>query len=244
MRKFLVFLTSILFLFSATPAFAAIAFDATAQKVYTTGGTITQAMTIGSGSNRILFVMANDEDTNSDNITGVTYAGVSMARIQSRNGGTKNTFHTLYMLVNPTSGTNNIVVSNSNAGDGVTIIATSYTGASQTGQPDASTNNSGTAVSTITTSLITIADNSWMVSFVDDFIGCPAASTGVTARSTCPGSSLPGLGGDSNGPISPAASYSMTWTMTLEFPTVLQASFSPAAAATPANFGFFLLQWW
>ena len=186
----------------------AIAFDSATRATTGTGTSLTFSHTV-SGSNRILVVGVADNDaTTGDTITGVTYNGVAMSRISggygtNTDGGTV----FLYYLVAPATGTHNVVVSCSSS-HSLSALAASYTGAAQTGQPDANTAQSTSASTSINISLTSVADKCWAVIYTKggDYI---SASTGTTSRAdTAEARKL----GDLNGPITPAGSTSLHWT--------------------------------
>jgi hypothetical protein len=115
-----------------------------------------------AGSNRILFVACASQSNGSDSVTGVTYNSVSMTLVNKIQVPSSR-FIYLFVLVNPSSGSNSVQIS-LNTGSGTTLsAASSYTGAKQTGQPDNSTTNTVTSSSSITTSLTTVASNCWTV---------------------------------------------------------------------------------
>ncbi len=124
-----------------------------------------------SGTNRMLFV-AIKGNTGTDNITGVTFNGVSMTLNGKVNTPGDRWFY-LYSLANPASGTHNIVVSANTTTDIATSIA-SYAGVAQT-TPEATATNTATATTTITTNISTISDNDWLITGTDS----PSASTTV-----------------------------------------------------------------
>lgn len=158
-----------------------------------------------SGDNRILLVGVLKQSNNT--VSGVTYNGVSMTQIgtfTTTAGGGENNY--LFLLVNPASGANNIVVT-FNSSTGVSAVcASSYNGAKQTGQPDA--NNTGYSASTtsLTTSVTTTSDNCWLAGYAraGDTM---TAGTATTLRTASNISMM-----DSNGAKSPAGSYSLITT--------------------------------
>jgi hypothetical protein len=114
------------------------------------------SLTVGhtvSGSDRLLVVgiIAGSSDI----VTGVTYAGVAMTRVNVRNNGNSTAY--LYYLLSPTVGTNNYVISTSAS---TTILAegVSFTGVGPV-QPDASTTNTASATNSCANTLTTVADN-------------------------------------------------------------------------------------
>lgn len=183
----------------------AIAYDATAGA--NTGApatSYTYAHTC-TGSDRILFVGAMIA-IGTDTITGVTYNGTATTLIASQKMSTASGYYAkLYYLVAPSTGANNVVISSSSSGF-IFGKSASYTGASQTGQPDGSTTGT-TAGTSYTTTLSSTADNCWAVLY-DAGDRQPVASTGSTQRSA---GSNDGIF-DSNSAKTPAGSISMTLT--------------------------------
>lgn len=190
-----------------------------------------------SGSNLILWVGSElyqaGPDTTGDKVTGITYNSVSLTQVQKSlmAGGTYNRYAYLYMLVAPSTGSNNVVISCSDSTNRILGYSTSYSGAAQTGQPDASTTNTvgGTGQSSLATSLTTVKDKCWMVSTA---LAASATINSLTNGTIRDQAQFQGVIGDSNGVITPAGSYTMTWGTPSgsEF-NVLQASFAPAPGA-------------
>ena len=157
-----------------------------------------------SGSDRILIVGTKGSTTYA---SGVTYNGVAMTRITDVTSGVGEYNLSLWYLIAPASGTNSISATVSSGTVGWTAV--SYTDISQTGNPDAT--NSGTAASgtSHTVSVTTLTDNSWVVGYFSSAAATLAASTGITfVVAQANNVAL----GDSNGPKTPAGSYSMTVT--------------------------------
>lgn len=199
----------------------AIAVDATSS-----GSASATSVTVAhtcSGSDRILFVGLWVQ-INSDVVTGVTYNGVAMTQVgKVVNAGTEALY--LYMLVAPASGTNNIVASKTGS-ELIQLGAASYTGAKQTGQPDASTTNTGSGTS-LTTSVTTVADNSWLI-LSAKHTGAASAGTNTTLRIDQSGNGQASIY-DSNAAQTPAGSKSLqTTTGASQTYAHVMASFSPA----------------
>lgn len=186
----------------------AIAFDATTGAHALTATSLTIAHTT-AGSNRALIVgvACYNGGAAADIVTGVTYNGVAMTQLAKFGPADVNIEMYIYGLLNPTSGTNNIVISAS-ASCNLYAENVSYTGVQRSGLPDASKTQGATA-SPDTTTLTTIADNSWTVLFARASGASLAASTGSTLRHITDGDN--GIF-DSNGAITPAGSHSMTFT--------------------------------
>lgn len=105
---------------------AATSFNGGASQV----SSVTFAHTVGSGANRILVVGVALRNGTGQSVTGVTYNGVAMTSAGvAINGTTVRT--SLWTLVNPASGTHDVVVSMSAAAV-VAGGAHSYTGVDQT----------------------------------------------------------------------------------------------------------------
>lgn len=203
---------------------ALISYDSSSHGNVVTGTSLTYSHTT-SGSARILFVGVSTESA-SDLVTGITYNGVSMTRIQFQSGNGEGTY--LYYLINPSLGANNVVISTSSS-TGIRSASVSYTGALQSGQPDASTKQTTASTNPFATSLTTVADKSWMVSYAQSNGFVVSASTGTTFRDQST-DQFNGIG-DSGGAITPPASYSMSWSGGGVW-NIVQASFSPSVSAS------------
>lgn len=157
----------------------AIAFDAVSTYSTTNGFTHTFSFTT-AGSNRMLFVIVLTL-TNTDTITGVTYAGTSMTRVAAVTNGVNTSYLFLYALPNPASGANNVVVTSSDSRD-IYAEGLSYTGVKNE-QPEASNTANNSNSSTISASVTTLTDNAWVMGTHrnSNSIGAPGSNT--TARS-------------------------------------------------------------
>lgn len=218
----------------------AIAFDNVVDLGLTLSGTSLSGNITVSGSNRILRVGCFGDLVSGDatgvKITGVTADAAAMnliAKIAENNGATPGADRWVYLFELPgiASGSVAVVISASSA-IAIGGAAASYNGAAQAGQPDAFTTNFGNNT-TITTSLSSIADNCWFSLVAKQSAATPTAGTGATTRVT----STSGIVlMDSNGPKTPAGSYSMTAdaSLTGDF-AIIMASFSPSVAAPTAK---------
>lgn len=208
----------------------AIAYDNSTNRAQVNSSSLTYSHTVGVGDDRILFVSVLSYLT--DNITGVTYGGTSMTQVGKVRSGSSGRWIYLYMLVAPATGANNVVISAS----GTTYIssqASSYTGASQTSQPNVSTTNSNASTNSLTTSVTTTEDNCWLVMAGVGYGDELKAGTGTTERQgDVSGSSI----FDSNGAKSPAGSYSLVAesnnNSNIQIGVVL-AGFYPSGAPSP-----------
>lgn len=192
----------------------AIAFDNAAALGQTTSAvnqTLTASYTI-TGSNTCLVVWASQTSSAGDWISGVTWGGVALTRVnrQAFFAG-EGTDMSMYVLFGASAGTANIIISSSSGGNSIVIVgmAASYTGVG-TGPADASTTHTGTSVGTsYATTLTTVADNCWTVAgFACNEVSGNSGGTGTTLRF---GNSSTGFGVlDSNAVVHPAGSNTLT----------------------------------
>lgn len=202
---------------------AAIAFDAATNPALASATSLTFAHT-NTGSDRILFVGAFIRNQIP---SSVVYNAAAMTEIGSREGpqGGANDYISLYYLVGGATGSNNVVITIPSS---AVIIggAVSYTGASQTGQPDNSANNDTTVETTTTTTLTTVADNSWLMGMCRaGTSGSTSAGSGTTQRANTAGYFQMY---DKNGAVTPAGSASIICTQSSQTTMAKIASFSPA----------------
>lgn len=204
----------------------ALSFDASTDGGNTSATSLTFAHTCTSADILWVFTVLG-----SNNLTSVTYNGTAMTQAVTKTGGAGNCF--LHFLYSPTTGTNNVVIT---AGASMTIygMASSYTGANQSGQPDAtgSANVAGVGSGTWTGLDITsIADNCWAImgSF-KTFTEIPGATFGCTTRRQAASICLV----DTNSAKTPAGSISMRVAHTggSQNYTHVGATFSPSVPSS------------
>ena len=213
----------------------AIAFDQTTTDQQPAGSSLSFSAST-AGSNRILFVAVfTSYGTSGDKISGVTYNGVSMTRYSTATSidfVSGQSFYTYY-LVAPATSSNTVTITATGSGE-IYGTAVSYTGVDQTTPINTGTTSTSGGTITVTTSV----DNCWLLSFGRNIsTGALTASTGTTQRSA--GSGLYNIG-DSNGPITPAGSGSMSWTPDNASTKLVMTAFAPSAT-TPVNSNFFAL---
>lgn len=206
----------------------AIAFDS-ATSSNTTGTSLSYSKTC-TGSNLILFVsVADNSGTAEDFVTGVTYAGVSMTLACKQVTGVGVDPIYLFYLLNPAVGANNVIVS---ASTSIPIYssASSYAGASQTGQPDAVAVKQQSGVTSTVQTISVVASGCWIISACSESNnGNPTIGTGLNATRTV---TLEARIGDTDGVVS-SGTNSVTWNGGggSNFGVVI-ASFSPSGATT------------
>lgn len=210
----------------------AIAYDSGTNSTMASGTTVTFSHTC-SGTDRILFVGAWSRGTD---VSGVTYNGVSMTACGTGiNIGPDGDRFRMYYLVAPATGTNSVVVTGNSGAALVAGTSVSYTGASQTGQPDGYFTTTGSG-SSYTGTITTTADNSWAVMMVRTVTtGTSTAGSGTTRRTNTDGHFQLF---DGNGAKTPAGSYSLNATSSSQSYGVVMTSFSPSITST-VNSNFF-----
>jgi len=187
---------------------------------------LTYSFTVGSGSNRLLVVNLIG-DTSADDISSVTYGGTPMTRI-GKVQAPSNNWQYQYYLLNPASGSNNVVIT---AGSSHFLIsqAASWFNVKQSAQPDAFTTNTAPVASTSTsTSLTTVAAGSLVVQGLWSY-GHLAGGTGATPIVIDTAIGGAGIFASSGSPVSPAGNVSMTTISDGTQSTgVIMTSFAPA----------------
>jgi len=192
----------------------ALAFDSGIYAQTSASSPLTFAFNNAAGN--VVYVMGTDTNTpGASLVTGVTYGGVAMTKIGEldANASLNDRAITVWRLVGPATGSNNVVVTAS-AGNNFRFHALSYSGADQTTPENGTDTSTGTSVSTISTDITTTIDNCWMVQFSKDQNGgrTYTSTTGDTIRLNAD------AGGhyvvDTGAAITPAGSNTMTSTMT------------------------------
>lgn len=152
-------IVSVLACFNPIPKLAyasgGIAFDAASTGSASASASITYSHTTSAGVDRILFVSGW-----CGIFTGVTlsatYNGVAMTSIAQVTG--VNGTLAFFYLINPSSGANNVVISSTGTCISWRGRSSSYTGAAQTGQPNAFTTDSDTPA------IVPTVANTWAIS--------------------------------------------------------------------------------
>lgn len=155
----------------------AIAYAAGAKANQVNAASTTYSLTC-SGSDR--FLLVGVQVYTSDNLSSVTYAGVSMTQVDKQQIP-GNRWMYLYYLTNPTTGANNVVATMT----GATFIASAgacYSGVDQTTPINVQTKNTGTSVTSLTTTATTTVNDCWMVLAHANNWGDPTAGTNTTKR--------------------------------------------------------------
>jgi hypothetical protein len=198
----------------------------------------TNAFTATGGNLLLITVVGDysvlDGGTGNDDITSVTYAGTSATLvIKHASNDNANRFSYLYFLQNPASGSNNVVINTATTPHCIASMAAVYSGLGSSGAiPGASSQSldSG-ANNSFATSFATAPDRAWAILMAQNAGGgtTPTCTSGATYRVS--GISNTSVLCDSNGPVTPPQSYSMTATIstTTTYQTHLMAAFGPDA---------------
>ena len=165
-----------------------------------------------------------------DNETiSATYGGVAMTLIT----GSPLTegvgeYISSFVLANPASGANDVVVTVLTTND-IYSRAASYTGCNQTGQPDAQNTNTSTGTD-LSVSVTTGVDNCWLVGLFRGRANL-TAGTNTTLRNDVSGFMI----GDTNAAQTPTGTYSINATQISNAWGVIGISIDPVGAAAAAN---------
>lgn len=170
----------------------------------------TTAFNVGAGTDRFLYVWVLGDAAATSGISGVTYAGVSMTKLATHRVGADRSFD-VYYLVNPTSGSNNVVITRGVSGLIVSGFV-AYTGVNQTTPiPSNTTFTDTTADTTIAENFTTTLNNSWaIIGMRDDTGRTITPGSGYTSRVTNVGNGI--HLGDSGAAITPAGVHTFNAT--------------------------------
>ncbi len=209
---------------------SSIAIDATSTSTTNTdaSGHVTISFTVGTGTNRLL-ILGGTVDNNA--ITGVTYAGTALTQAVA---DTQKPFASIWYLVNPPSGTANVVVT-STALKGAVIGVISFTGVDQTTPvpTTAKNDNVGGVTSPATVSITNANANAWVMDVAGS--GNSAGLTNgasTTQRWSIAGSANSGAS-STKGPLAANTVTNFSWTLgTADAWDDVAVEIKPAAGGT------------
>lgn len=158
-----------------------------------------------SGANRILFVGLVISAA-SPTVSSMTYGGVAMTQIGSKQEINSNSAF-LYYLLNPASGANTVSYSAGGSPSSYAGFSSSYNGVKQSGQPDAGNGNVVSNSASITEGVTTVADGCWMVMMAAASLGTISAGTGANMVTSIHNNAAIF---DTGGQLTPAGAYTMT----------------------------------
>lgn len=213
----------------------AIAFDAvtaTSASCSVSSKTITHTCT---GSDRILFAMVMNH-TAHGTISGVTYNSVAMTKVTEYNDTSVR--HTVWYLVAPDTGGAYNLTATCTVGTGcISIGAISFTGASQTGQPDSYANATTSVTTSFTGTTTSVADNSFAVFNLRCASGAtPTGGTNTTIGSVPEVVAYGHAFAYSTAAQTPAGSFALNVTSASQLFSGLIVSFSPAGGGGGATY--------
>lgn len=213
----------------------AIALDAVTTNETHTASSATYAKTC-TGSNLILVVALAlfDSVLGERTVSGITYNSVALTKIRSQDVGSGERVE-LWYLINPSTGSNNVVITMGGTCSVIDSAAISLTGAKQSAQPDASNGVDSQSAEPNDITVTTVDDNCWIVGiiqWVNQSLGSP--NGGQTQMiNTHTGFIV----GSYHGPVTPAGATTHGYTTgAADTACIVAASFSPAAiTARPSS---------
>lgn len=198
----------------------AIAYETSGKGTVASNTTLTYSGNGGSGSSRILFVCFTKHGCPGSGMThSITYNGVSMTYLTRAKYAGCDAYIFVYYLVNPASGSNNIVITTSGGNSTIFSAYAVYNGVDTSNPIDAYATKEQSSATTIDCSVTVGVSDCWMISFPLTYNGDDiyiTANRGVltTARQIySDGVAI----GDSNGTIG-TGSQSGGWTNTKTSP--------------------------
>lgn len=236
----------------------AIAFDAKSNsgEVASLGSPFqkTWSHTVGSISNGILLVLSSVRNSNNSayvHLTGVTYNGVALTKATGSpvDGPAASRYLSaeIWYLLNPASGTNNIVATYAAAVDTAYLQGASFSGVAQVNPIDANASLSTTTGNPWTTSITTVTNNDFIVNVIyssSDFALSANNGETVLASTTLTINHNPDQAAAAyKGPISPAAATTTGWNNSgagNDEGAMAVVALKPAATTVNSNFLMFM----
>lgn len=225
MKRLLASLALLFALLLPGTAFAAIAFD----NVLITNSSSASYSYTTSGSNRFLALYVL---TGASTNCSATYNGVAMTLQQNQQWQAQSNWTQMLSLMAPASGANTLAIGSCTP---LVSTAVSYTGVSQSGQPEVSnkTSSTGTGVSN---SLTTLTDNNYIIGACGNNGGNPTAYTNWTERGVPPNNGMnvadtnaaQTIGAHTQGCSNVGAGGGNIWSM-------VQMAIAPSAAVAATN---------
>jgi len=136
-----------------------------------------------SGEDRILLVAGRGGGNSGDRVSTITYNGKNLTRIGNSFAiGSSSEMSTLWYIINPDSGSHNVVITLSSS-DYSKWGSVSYTGVDQDNPINVSNTNSVQNSNSVSVSGMVTKDNSWLVGSVKNSIHQLFAGTGTILTS-------------------------------------------------------------
>lgn len=235
-KKSFLCLLALFFLLWASPGFPVIAVDSTSENSVTCAVSSTSwSHTVNTADNTILIVGSMIRGATAGNlpITGITYNAVALTKIRDDDDGVRRT--ELWYLFAPATGSNTVAVTYTGSiSNNIAAFGISMTGVQQSAQPDAE--NGDTSGATPSTSVTTVADNSFIIDAYYDIedpgpLTVGSGQTVISNRAVNCAVGPDSAGGSREGPVTPVGATTMDWTGGNTDHAHSAASFSPAVAA-------------
>lgn len=192
---------------------------------------------VGSGSDRVLLVFGlYYNGTGTDILSGVTYNGTAMTKVNAVDNVTNAYYTSMWILVNPDSGSNTVSASFSGTPVHSWFIAVSYDGCLQTGQPD-TFGGVSSSTATYNVSTTTTVDNDFLIAYSAGNRPVTASTNAtLVIEGTGSRSDLGSVFEHSSNPLSPAGAYSITLDQVAGAHNGYHwITIKPAVAGAPAN---------
>lgn len=207
MKKYLSIFLGLAFIILPHAVHAGITFDQATQLSpdWMSVTSYTQSMTI-SGTNTLLVVDGVASQFSGGTApSSITWNGTALTSLRVNNGG--GSYEYAYDLLGAASGTHNLVISFSTPTFNATGAA-SYDGVLQSGFPDSlNTSFADTTANPFVGNTTTVANNSWVITMASLADGFSSVTNGVNR--TTGGTASTNIS-DSNTPVTPAGSYSIS----------------------------------
>lgn len=204
----------------------AITFDAATGNKVTSATTNTWSHTVAVQSNRALLVSVDAGQA----ITGVTYNGVAMTSLGVVNYNSANEHLSLWYLLAPATGANNVVATASGS-TFIIGVSASYYGVAQTSTFGTFASNSGATGAASTNTVVTTSSTQLVIDAVNN-----AAASTDTATASQTKRFQPATSGAALGDIAATGSnMTLTWSFTSSVWAQVSVAMNPSggAAVTP-----------
>lgn len=193
-----------------------------------------------AGANLIMVVGILMKDSGSQTVSSITYNGTNLTSIPGATVANGARHNEMWYMLNPAQGTHNLITTLTGVpSNGFDVFVATYTGAKQSGQPDASGKNSASAVSTLSVTLTTVLDNCWIVMMESaENGGAPSAGANTFLRSAGVFTNNELILYDTNGNQTPAGSHTVTGNTAgnSTIPTMMAISISPALGGAVSGY--------
>jgi hypothetical protein len=192
-----------------------------------------------TGSNLILWCLMQNE--NQSGFNSITYGGVQLTEAITYNM-TNSQQISLWYLIAPATGSNTFAVDRIGTVNDCQMQIVSYTGAKQSGVPDASISANNTTSTSLTTTLTTVADNTISVLVGYSNGSQPTAGTNSSLIASIDTDRCTAFDSTGVGPKTPPGSFAMTFTNDVSIiDAAVMASFAPFVAGGGATHNLTLL---